>query len=67
MIIESDGEPTYEDGDELLVKGKAGNIVCLIIDSDCNGNNIWRRKFNIRPDETDRCIVGFDSKGNPLW
>lgn len=65
--LEGEWFQSYSDGDELLVEGKAGNVACLIFDTDPKGTAIWKKKFNIRSDETDMCIVGFDIQGNPSW
>jgi len=55
----------FVDSDELLVKGKAGNVACLIVSSDRKGNTIFSRKFNFNTQEKGICIVGLDAEGNP--
>jgi len=56
----------YDIGDEILVQGKAGNTACLVIKADMDGKIMWETKFNLRPDEKDRCIVELDGDGNAV-
>ena len=53
----------FQDGDELLVEGKAGNIACLIVSIGRDDQVTWTKKFNLSPGEANRCIVELDADG----